>query len=52
MADDRYYPTKGQIRVALDVLMWLSEHCDDGALRDEIGHVRHELWEEMDADTT
>ncbi len=35
-----------QIAVALNVLLWLHEmETDDGALRDEISHVRDRLHE-------
>jgi hypothetical protein len=43
MADKR--PTDRQIEAALDVLLWLHEHTDDGRDRDEISHVRHLLDE-------
>jgi hypothetical protein len=33
---------------ALDVLLALHERTDDGALRDEISHVRHALHEWLD----
>lgn len=36
-------PTERQIEAALSVLLWLHEHSDDGALRDEISHVRNAL---------
>lgn len=42
-------PTVRQLEAALTTLMWLSENAEDGGDRDEISHVRHLLWEELDA---
>ena len=41
-------PSRRRIESALNVLGWLSEHTDDGADRDEIGHVRYLLDEVLD----
>lgn len=41
-------PTYNEFQTALDVLMWLFEYVDDGSLRDEISHVRHELHNEAE----
>lgn len=40
-------PTTRQVETSLDVLMWLYEHSedDDGRLREDIGYVRHKLYE-------
>lgn len=32
-----------------DLLLTLYEEVDDGALRDEISHVRHEVWERLES---
>lgn len=36
------------VETALDVLLELSETSDDGDLRDDIGRVRHALWERLE----
>jgi hypothetical protein len=41
--------TRPQIESALGTLLWLSEECDSGELRDQIAAVRHELHGILDA---
>lgn len=36
-------PTRQQLEAAARTLAWLSADTDDGALRDQIGSVRHAL---------
>lgn len=45
----RRKPTRPQIESALNSLLWLSEECDDGEMRDQIGVVRNALHEVLDA---
>lgn len=40
-----YKPTETELEFVLKVLLWLYEWADDGALRDDISHVRFVLDE-------
>lgn len=37
--------TANRLSIALEVLAQLSARTDDGALRDEVSHVRDALWD-------